>query len=279
MHAPLPTPESSSAAEAEELAQLDREERALHKLRFSAPGWLRRNPGLGLTAAYIIASITGLVFHSRLLRAFGFNVLEFSDTADFLMVVVREPLTVAMALAGVPIYIGYMAVVMRLAALWWKRFPRLKPTPAKRRATLARFSRWSLLFQWSFVTVYAVAFIMIYSVWRARQIRAGETPTVTLVYKADAPLAGGGFRHEKVALLGTTTRFIFIYDPVSRTSEAVPLDSVARLIWDARSRKERNAEAKPAIAPALKNPAQLEVPPSASATVPAVKPASPQLPQ
>lgn len=279
MHAPLTPPEPSAAAQAEELAQLDREERRLFKLQFGAPDWLRLNPGLGLTAAYIIASITGLVFQSRLLRSFGFNVLEFSDTADFLMVVVREPLTVALALAGVPIYIGYMAVMLRLATVFWKWFPHRRSSPEKRRRTLERSRGWSRLFQWSFICVYATAFIMFYSVWQARQIRAGETTPVTVVYKTDAPLASGGFRHEKVALLGTTTRFLFIYDPVSRTSEAVPLDSVARLIWDARSRKERNAEAKlPVGVPALKDPAKSDVPAPAAAPAPVVKPASPQFP-
>ena len=74
--------------------------------------------------------------------------------------------------------------------------------------------------------------------------RAGDFRKVTVEFKTDSPRADGSPRAEGLALLATTSRFVFLYDPATKRAEAVPLDSIARLVWDARSRKEKAAEAE-----------------------------------
>lgn len=226
-------------------------------LRLTAPVWLKDNPALGLTGIYLFASLVGVFFHFLLLRRFGFNVLEFSETSDFLMVVVREPLAVVLALLGVPFYLGYVALTMPLSRWGRKHFAWLRFTPEKRRKTLDGMRRWWPLMQGLFICVYAVVFVMIYSQWRAAVIRDGDFRKVTVEFKTDSPRADGALRAEGLALLGTTGRFVFLYDPAARRSEVVPLDAIARLVWDARTRRERAADAAP-VAP----PAPVTVPPS-----------------
>lgn len=226
---------------AAELAALDREEQEMMRLQLAWPGWLRDNPGLSLTMLYLFASVVGMVFHYLLLKRFGFNVLEFSETSDFLMVVAREPLTVALALLGVPFYIGYMKATMGLSGWAKKKAAWIRTTPEKRRKMLDGMRRWRVLIQLMFIGVWAVVFVQFYSLWRSRQIRAGEFRKVTVHYKTDSPRAGGGLADEGFALLGTTSRFVFLYDPASKRSEVVPLDSIARLVWDARTRREKAA--------------------------------------
>ena len=51
-------------------------------------------------------------------------------------------------------------------------------------------------------------------------------------------------------LLGSTSRFVLLYDAEARRAQAVPADSIARLSWDARSRKEREKDAAAAATPA-----------------------------
>lgn len=232
----------SSSAEATALAEhavLDREEEEVFSLRLAMPAWLKDNPGLGLTVAYLFASIVGLVFHYLFLRRFGFNVIEFSETADFLMVVLREPLTVALALLGVPFYIVYMWGAVQLGRTLRRHSPRLRGTPEKRRKLLGKMRRWQPYVRGSFIWVWALAFVMIYSRWRAEQIRAGEFRRVTVEFKTDSPRSDGTQRVDGLALLATTSRFVFLYDSVAKRSEVVPLDSIARLVWDARTRRER----------------------------------------
>jgi hypothetical protein len=257
---------------AEEEALLDRQARELLRLRLVVPVWLRRNPGLTLTALYLFASVVGVFFHFLLLRRFGFNVLEFSETTDFLMVVVREPLTVALALLGVVFYVVYIGAANWVGALVQGRFPRLKWSLEKRRKHLEDIRRIAPWLQVSFIGVYALVFVMVYSKWRANRIKDGDFRPMIVDYKTDSPLADGTFRAKNLALLGTTSRFLFFYDPATKRADVVPLDSIARLNWDARTRREKKADQEAAAsteaAAAASTPA-----PAAPVEVPAVPPA------
>lgn len=238
-----PPPPSDEEALLAEHAALDREEESLG-LRPTVPAWLRDNPGLCLTLIYLFSSVVGMVFHFLFLKRFGFNVLEFSETSDFLMVVVREPLTVALAMMGAVVFLAYGWTVRRVAP-WLRRRARwLRSTPEKRRATMNTMRRWAPLLQVAFIATYAFLFMTLFSKWRASRIRGGDFRQVTVHYRTDAPKADGSLSADGLALLGTTSRFIFLYDSATKRSEVVPLDSIARLTWDARTRKEREADVK-----------------------------------
>lgn len=239
---PAPAPVASEEALALEHAAIDREQQEMFGLKLALPGWLQGNPGLALTALYLFASVVGMVFHYRFLSRFGFNVLEFSETSDFLMVLVREPLTVAMALLGVPFYLAYGAVTDRVGRWARQNLAMLRYSPEQRRASLAKMQRWWALIQFSFIAVWAMAFVTFYSQWRAMRIRDGNFTKVAVHYKTDSPVADGGLVATDLALLGTTSRFLFLYNPVTKKADVVPHDAVARLVWDARSRRERALE-------------------------------------
>lgn len=253
-----PPPPPALDALAEEHAALDREEAEFMRLRVIAPVWLRENPGLVLSGIYVAASIIGILYHFLLFRRFGVNVLEFSEASDFLMVVVRDPLTVGLALLGVPFYLVYGALTTPLSRWSRRHFAMLRSTPEKRRKLHERMRPWWPLLQGAFIGIYALLFVMLYSTWRAKQIRAGDFRKVAVEFKTDSPRSDGSLRIEGLGLLGTTARFVFLYDPANRRTEVVPLDAIARLVWDARTRRERAADAAPA-------------PPPEPATVPAQK--------
>lgn len=266
----MPVPDADLA----EQEALDREEAELMRLRVIAPLWLRENPGLVLTGIYVAASIIGVLYHFLFFRRFGVNVLEFSEASDFLMVVVREPLTVALALLGVPFYVVYGALTTPLSRWSRRHFAYLRSTPEKRRKSHERLRPWWPLVQGSFIGIYAILFVMVYSTWRANQIRAGDFRKVTVEYKTDSPRPDGTLRIEGLGLLGTTSRFVFLYDQVNRRTEVVPLDAIARLVWDARTRRERTADAAPTLPPEPAT-AQTAKPPQPGATPPANPPSKP----
>ncbi len=267
MHtAPPPPPAPDDRAEHE---ALDREEMELMRLRVIAPAWLRENPGLVLSGIYMAASIIGVLYHFLLFRRFGVNVLEFSEASDFLMVVVREPLTVALALLGIPFYAVYGELTTPLSRWSRRHFASLRSTPEKRRKMHERIRPWWPLMQGSFICIYAILFVMVYSNWRAKQIRAGDFRKVAVEYKTDSPRPDGSFHSEGLGLLGTTSRFVFLYDRANRRTEVVPLDAIARLVWDARTRRERAADAVPA---ATEPPASSPAKPPAPAVVPPANP-------
>lgn len=212
--------------------------------RLTVPAWLRSNPGLVFSAAYLVLSVVGLVYQWMFYRRFRLNVIELSDATDFLMVVVREPLVVAMASLGLGFYYVYMRGSLAVAGWCYRRFPRLVRDPAKLAESREKARRMAPGMQLAFIVTYALVFTGMYSLWQEKRARGGDFPQVTVEYKAGA-LAEA----PRVAtLLGSTSRFVLLYDAEARRAQAVPADSIARLSWDARSRKEREQAAAPAPA-------------------------------
>ena len=215
------------------------EELEVWRLRFTIPGWLRDNPGLVLTGAYVLASLIGMGYIFQFYRRFRINVLEFTEVSDFLVVVVREPATIALALSSIPLYCIYMRASMPWMQAAQRRWPRLRGDIAKREQRLAMARRMAPYIQAGFIVVYATLFMLLYSAYQASRVRSGDFPQVTVEYKSDAAPGAGPVT---ATLLGTTSRFLFVYRPETRRAEAIPFDSIVRLSWDARSRRERAAD-------------------------------------
>jgi hypothetical protein len=210
------------------------------RLRLGVPKWLRDNPGLAISVMYVGASLVGVVYLFQFFRRFRLNVLEFTDASDFLMVVVREPLTIALALAGIPVYWLYMRSSVFVTSRVYRRWPRLRGSPEKREKGRALMRKFVPSLQVAFISVYALLFTLLYSAWQASRVRAGEFPKVTVEYKVDA-LRAEPFT---ATVIGSTARFLFVYRAETKRAEAIPFDSIARLSWDARSRRERAAAAE-----------------------------------
>src|SRR5688572_15590663 len=183
-----------------------RSEWEIWRLQMRLPDTLRENPGLLLTLAYVVASLIGVIFNFLYFRRFGFNVLEFSEASDFLMVVVREPLTVALALMGIPMYLGYMMTAAALSAWMKRRWPRMAGTAEKRERDRQKYKRMAPAMQFMYIGVYALAFVMIYSKYQSSQVKKADRGTVTVEYRTDAPSSRPA--PVKAALIGTTSRFV-----------------------------------------------------------------------
>lgn len=233
------------------------------KPRLTVPRWLQDNPGLVFTALYLTLSVVGLLYQFLFFRRFQLNVLEFSDATDFLMVVVREPLTVAMASLGLAFYWVYMWVTLRIAERFYRRWPRWRNDPVKLAASREKARNMVPSAQVMFIGTYALLFTMLYSVWQSKRAREGDYPRVQVQFKVDA---AGPVAPFEATLLGTTSRFVFLYRPETKRAEALPFDAIAQLSWDARRPRERAAEA---------GSAPETLPPPAPAATPAAAPAMP----
>jgi hypothetical protein len=210
------------------------------RLRLGVPKWLKDNPGLVLTGSYVLASLIGMAYVFQFYRRFRINVLEFTEVTDFLVVVIREPATIALALSSIPLYWIYMRTSMPWMNRLRKRWPRLAGDPAKHPERLVMARRIAPYTQAAFIVVYAALFLLLFSAWQASRVRAGNYPKVTVELKAETGISGQPIT---ATLLGTTARFLFIYRPETRRAEAIPFDAIARLSWDARSRRERERDA------------------------------------
>lgn len=225
-------------------------------LKLAVPDWLRANPGLGLTLAYLILNAVGVACSWAFYRNLGVNFLDFAETTDFVIAVIREPLPVLLVVLSLPFYMFYGAAMVRLfrflRRVWlgfarWAQRAEAKPRAAYSSATVVTSQN-------LFIGIYALLFVMIYSRYQAGKIRAGGFQPVTEEFKAEALRDNAATWSG--ALVGTTTRFLFFYDIAAKRVEVVPLDAVARLRLPPRRSKSATAlePVKVVPAPALVTP-------------------------
>ena len=77
--------------------------------------------------------------------------------------------------------------------------------------------------------LYSYLFLGLYGDWKSGQIKQGigKRLTVELATEAESGQAG---RFDNVVLLGTSNKFVFVYDTASEEVNIVPNENIARLI-------------------------------------------------
>jgi hypothetical protein len=180
---------------------------------------LRRHPALLLTVAYLAVSLTGLVFSWAFFREFGVNYYLFADLTDFLLGAVREPASL-LASAGAVIAAW---LIYRYSAWEVSRLERIENRGRVLQGYISLNRRW-LGSGWATVlilAVYALATISLYADWRVAALRAGQGTEVILSINGGEPVTR--------LLMGSSARFIFVYDAESSTTTILPDESITSL--------------------------------------------------
>ncbi len=184
---------------------------------------LRNNPGLTLTLGYVTASLVGLLFSWSLLRRFGLNILDYTEVTDFLIAALREPLTFVVAASAIPV-VYLLRWLAGLERKFWQRHPP-RTAMLKRYTRLAERAYRDPLAETFILLAYAFLFIMLYSEWKADQIRAGNGQRVDIEIGWEDETS----RVNRI-LVGGTTRFLFVYDIDGGRMEAIPHESMLRVL-------------------------------------------------
>jgi hypothetical protein len=173
--------------------------------------WPRRalaeHPALLVSGIYFAASLIGLVYSWALLRAFGINVFRYAEISDFLLASLKEPFTWFLAILAIILIIFDNAMSLRMQ----RRGP-------------SRFFRWYGSERYRQINYLAsvllvVVFLLSYATVKERGIRDGEGEIVS-VYLTD------GSPPKQVVMLGTTARFVFLYDEVAERVDIHPNESI-----------------------------------------------------
>lgn len=181
---------------------------------------LGQHPALALTAGYLVISLLGISYEWSLFRNFGVNFFHYADVTDFLMGAFREPITFVMALSAL-----FVSVFAQWMMDWEDRWFATREVRSRillgyRRFSASSFNRLSPLY---FFLAYSVLFIWLYSDSSAERLRAGGGPQVTLMLATGAPPSGTG----PASLLGTSSRFVFLYDAAKQVTTIVPHENIA----------------------------------------------------
>lgn len=197
----------------------------------------REHPTLILTLTYLGMTFVGLVYDLWFYAYFRINILDYSETGDFLLSAVRNPLVIILSLLPILLLLGLQRV--RNAA-------RAKSARYDRYVAKYEKTRWNsvtsrALIYGCFIAIYAILFTQLYVKRVADNIRAGNGRRITLA-RVDGVTAG-----ERPVMLGSTTKFFFLYYPGRKQTEVVPVENTTLITIDSRRRKERQADSLAAL--------------------------------
>ena len=168
---------------------------------------LRQHPALVVSVFYVLASVIGMFFAWNYLRRFGINVLNFSEVTDFLMASIKEPMTWVMTILAASVMFADNAASRRWGSKERPRLLRWYGSPRYRAG--------------NYIVVFVVAGVLIdaYARVKSALTMKGEGEVIE-IRLADSDVA------EKRMLLGTTGRYVFVYDLESGHADVHPLESV-----------------------------------------------------
>jgi hypothetical protein len=178
-------------------------------------GLVREHPGLLLTAGYLLLTLVGLGYELWFFRYFRINILEYVETTDFLFAALRTPLVIILSLLPLPL----VWLFIRFNEWLRRRFPRYAGWDSRMQTSTVRIGVWTF-----FVLVYATLFVQIYAERVTDRIKAGHGREVQVELTSGAPFPS------RTLLLGTTSKFVFLYLPAEKKTHVIPIENLSRLV-------------------------------------------------
>jgi hypothetical protein len=214
--------ESATAVTNRPAPQIDTFENEVRRVAATSP--LIRHGGLFLTIGYAFLTIVGLVYSYIFYKLFGINVLEYSETSDFIAAAVREPVAVLLCVA--PGVVLWLFVLLRRAA---RRLSPRYDAYALRHETRygTAYRRFFMVSLPLLLVIYALTFSSIYAQASAERLRHGKGTMVRVLRTTAVPSDSA-----RKVLVGTTAKFFFFYDTLLRTTDVVPVGNVAAVTID-----------------------------------------------
>ncbi len=195
---------------------------------------LQQNPGLGVTLIYLAISLIGLMFSWALFSEFNVNIFNFTEVSDFLLAALREPMTFVMA--GSALLVTWLIdwLTMHETRYWNIKSPKSKL--AKAYVKSQKLGRHPIARVFIFM-LYSYLFISLYGSWKGQEIKAGKGQVIRVQLTEPVPDRHG--ENQVVIegiLLGSTNKYLFLYDPESGITSAMPEENIVRVLIDNASK-------------------------------------------
>ncbi len=168
---------------------------------------LADHPALLVSVLYFIASLIGLVYSWAFLRAFDINVFRYAEISDFLLASLKEPFTWFLAILAVSLVAFDNTMSLRVQRRGPSRFFRWYGN--------ARYRQMNYLVS----VLLVVAFLFSYATTKERGIRDGEGEVFSVHLTDSSP-------PKQLVMLGTTARFVFLYDQSAEQVYIHPNESI-----------------------------------------------------
>jgi hypothetical protein len=196
---------------------------------------VHEHPALVFTLAYVGLTALGMVYDIWFYHFFQIDILEYSETSDFVLAAIHNPIAVVISI----IPIGMLLVGIRFREFLIRKSARYDAYQQKYTNTVWNSRPFKVTMAVILITTYAVVFTELYAAAIAGKLkRGGGTPVSISRINGDKP-------GEKPIVLGTTSRFLFLYYQARRETEIVPIDNISQVTVDSRMKKEREQPVAP----------------------------------
>jgi hypothetical protein len=190
--------------------------------------WLEtEHLALAVTLAYLFLAAVGMLHRGFVLLYFRINLLDYAEPSDLLLAALRDPLIVLVCIAPIPL----VALYFRGAHWLRNRYPGSFWTTGGARGRAFERKHRDKLYVAS-VILWALAFSLQYAGKVARDLRAGTGRRVQVDLITGSVRAPGDTLWP--LLLGTTQKYVFLYDNLRQVTTVVPVDNVAQIRYDRR---------------------------------------------
>lgn len=211
-----------------DLAEIERQ-RGLRILgRSMASRIAHEHPTLVFTLVYFALTAVGLIYDLWFFFYFKINILDYSETGYFLLAAIRNPMVIILSLLPA----GLLFIALHLRQLAIRKSARYDAYRKKYINTIWNSRGLKLTGSVLFIAMYATVFTQIYAQISADGVKRGVGQRVMVTRNNGVTSA------EKPILLGTTTRFFFLYYLSRKETEIVPVDNVSLVTVDSRTRRE-----------------------------------------
>ncbi|MEO7714550.1 MAG: hypothetical protein ABIV10_16675 [Gemmatimonadaceae bacterium] len=188
--------------------------------------------GLAITMAYLALAGLGMLHRALVFLRFRINVLDYAEPSDFLMAALRDPLIVLVCIAPIPV----LALYYRGATWVRNRLPQNHVLTGGRRAQDFQRRHRSTLFAFT-VALWALAASLHYAKHVATELREGRGRRVQIELLSGNARSPGDTT--TLLLLGTTQKYVFLYNPARQVSSVIPVSNVAQLWYERRQPAKR----------------------------------------
>ena len=177
--------------------------------------FFREHPTILLTFCYFVITVLGVLYSYYYYKEFGINIIKFADLSDFLLASVLEPQTLILFLGVIMLTI----VNILLEAFLKKRFK-----------SYSKFSTDKLKAKYT----EPVAYILVITIITATMTSALASKNADKIksgnfdeYQVRIADPGTLIADQSLALLGSTSRYIYFYHTKNSEALVIPVENVS----------------------------------------------------
>jgi len=187
----------------------------------------REHPALLLTLGYLFLTAVGMSYEFVLFQQFNVNLFDYADATDFVLVALRNPPLLVFTLISTAI----VRNAYRLHAWGLARSSHYREVSERMMSW-----RWYPAFERVSVTLILVGYFAIlsgfYAQHNAAGIKSGEGRAIFVDLVSD--VANGSTNHTPTGYLplGSTSRYLLVFNPANGHTEVLPVNNVSRITLD-----------------------------------------------